>query len=137
SIDDCKTPEITPQVKVMFESSHTVANARALVVGFTFKEICPNLPDTREIDVVKWPQKLCCQVNVTDCLPKSDEAGHEYDICLTGMLEHGRYSGVIVAVPNKKYAAMSANYLQGYLKANGIMFDFKGAMPLGEAGLQV
>ena len=121
----------------MFKSSHTVANARALVMGFSFKEICQNLPDTREIDVVTEPQELCCQVDVTDCLPKNVEVGHEYDISLTGKLEHGRYSGVIVAVPNKEYAAMIANYLQGYLKADGIMFDFKGAMPLGEAGLQV
>lgn len=54
-------------------------------------------------------------------------AEHEYGISLTGKPEQGSYSGVIVTVPHREYAAMSASDLRGYLRADGVLFDLKGA----------
>ena len=124
-------------VKAMIKTGHTIANARVLVMGFTFKENCPDLRNTRVIDVVKELQDFGCQVDVTDCWADSAEAEHEYGITLTEKPEQGSYSGVIVAVPHKEYAAMSASDLRGYLKADGVLFDLKGVLPLGEADLRL
>lgn len=124
-------------VKAMIKAGHTIANARVLVMGFTFKENCPDLRNTRVIDVVKELQDFGCQVDVTDCWADSAEAEHEYGISLTDKPEQGSYSGVIVAVPHKEYAAMSAGDLRGYLKADGVLFDLKGVLPLGEADLRL
>lgn len=124
-------------VKAMIKAGHTIANARVLVMGFTFKENCPDLRNTRVIDVVKELQDFGCQVDVTDCWADSAEAEHEYDISLTDKPEQGSYIGVIVAVPHKEYAAMSASDLRGYLKADGVLFDLKGVLPLGEADLRL
>lgn len=124
-------------VKAMIKAGHTIANARVLVMGFTFKENCPDLRNTRVIDVVKELQDFGCQVDVTDCWADSAEAEHEYGISLTEKPEQGSYSGVIVAVPHKECAAMSAGDLRGYLKADGVLFDLKGVLPLGEADLRL
>ena len=53
-------------VKRMIKAGHTVANARVLVMGFTFKENCPDLRNTRVIDRVRELQEFGCQVDVTD-----------------------------------------------------------------------
>ena len=124
-------------VKAMIKAGHTIANARVLVMGFTFKENCPDLRNTRVIDVVKELQDFGCQVDVTDCWADSAEAEHEYGISLMDKPEQGSYSGVIVAVPHKEYAAMSAGDLRGYLRADGVLFDLKGVLPLGEADLRL
>lgn len=121
----------------LIKAGHTIANARVLVIGFTFKENCPDLRNTRVIDVVKELQDFGCQVNVTDCWADGAEAEHEYGISLTEEPEQCVYSGVIVAVPHREYAAMSAGDLRSYLKADGVLFDLKGVLPLGEADLRL
>jgi UDP-N-acetyl-D-galactosamine dehydrogenase len=124
-------------VKAMIKAGHTVANARVLVMGFTFKENCPDLRNTRVIDVVKELQDFGCQVDITDYWANSAEAQHEYGINLTEQPVKGEYDGVIVAVPHQDYAAMSAGDLRGYLNKNGVLYDLKGVLPLGEADLRL
>lgn len=120
-------------VKAMIKAGHTIANARVLVMGFTFKENCPDLRNTRVIDVVKELQDFGCLVDVTDCWADSAEAEHEYGISLTEKPEQGVYSGVIVAVPHREYCAMSAADFRNYTNDDGVLFDLKGVLGLGEA----
>ena len=124
-------------VKAMIKAGHTIANARVLVMGFTFKENCPDLRNTRVIDVVKELQEFGCKVDVTDCWADSTEAEHEYGISLTGELRKGEYDGMLLAVPHREYVAMSSGDLRCYLKAEGVLFDLKGVLPLGEADLRL
>ena len=124
-------------VKSMIKAGHTVANARVLVMGFAFKENCPDLRNTRVIDVVKELKEFGCQVDITDCWADSAQAEHEYGISLTEQPEQGEYDGVIVAVPHREYAVMSAGDLRGYLKEGGVLYDLKGVLPLGEADLRL
>lgn len=124
-------------VKAMIKAGHTIANARVLVMGFTFKENCPDLRNTRVIDVVRELQEFGCQVDVTDCWANSEEADHEYGISLTAEPVQGAYDGVLMAVPHREYAAMSTADLRSYLKAGGVLFDLKGVLPLGEADLRL
>jgi UDP-N-acetyl-D-galactosamine dehydrogenase len=124
-------------VKSMIKAGHTVANARVLVMGFAFKENCPDLRNTRVIDVVKELQEFGCQVDITDCWADNAEAQHEYGINLTEQPGQGDYDGVIVAVPHREYAVMSAGELRGYLKEGGVLYDLKGLLPLGEADLRL
>jgi UDP-N-acetyl-D-galactosamine dehydrogenase len=124
-------------VKSMIKAGHTVANARVLVMGFAFKENCPDLRNTRVIDVVKELKEFGCQVDITDCWADSAEAQHEYGIRLTDKPGQGNYDGVIVAVPHREYSAMSVGDLRGYLKKGGVLYDLKGVLPLGEADLRL
>jgi UDP-N-acetyl-D-galactosamine dehydrogenase len=124
-------------VKSMIKAGQTVANARVLVMGFAFKENCPDLRNTRVIDVVKELKEFGCQVDITDCWADSAQAEHEYGVSLTAQPEKGDYDGVILAVPHREYAAMSVGDLRGYMKQGGILYDLKGVLPLGEADLRL
>ncbi|WP_417520820.1 Vi polysaccharide biosynthesis UDP-N-acetylglucosamine C-6 dehydrogenase TviB [Marinobacter sp.] len=124
-------------VKAMIKAGHTIAKARVLVMGFTFKENCPDLRNTRVIDVVKELQEFGCTVDITDCWADSAEAELEYGIRLTEQPEQGSYDGVILTVAHSEYASMSADDLRGYLKQDGVLYDLKGLLPLGEADLRL
>lgn len=124
-------------VKAMIKAGHTIANAKVLVMGFTFKENCPDLRNTRVIDVVKELQEFGCQVDVTDCWASSHEAEEEYGITLEQSPESGNYDALLLAVPHREYAEKSSQELRQFLKPKGVFFDLKGVLPLGEADLRL
>jgi UDP-N-acetyl-D-galactosamine dehydrogenase len=123
-------------VKAMIKAGQTIARARVLVMGFTFKENCPDLRNTRVIDVVKELREFGCNVDVIDCWAEPREAGEEYGITLLD--EPGSdYDAVLLAVPHREYAGMSSAELRGMMKDNGVLFDLKGVLPLGESDLRL
>lgn len=124
-------------VKAMIKAGHTVANARVLIMGFTFKENCPDLRNTRVIDVFKELSEFGCQVDVTDCWADNEEAEHEYGITLNQNPEKAHYDAVLLAVPHREYVERSFGDLREYMKDNGVLFDLKGVLPLGEADLRL
>ncbi|KXO06436.1 Vi polysaccharide biosynthesis UDP-N-acetylglucosamine C-6 dehydrogenase TviB [Marinobacter excellens] len=124
-------------VKAMIKKGHTIANSRILIMGFTFKENCPDLRNTRVIDVVRELQDYGCQVDVTDCWADNAEAEHEYGISLVPEPAKGNYDAVLLAVPHREYAALNADELRGYTNGNGVLFDLKGVLPLGHADLRL
>ncbi|MCM0612637.1 Vi polysaccharide biosynthesis UDP-N-acetylglucosamine C-6 dehydrogenase TviB [Marinobacter sediminum] len=124
-------------VKAMIKSGQTIANARVLMMGFTFKENCPDLRNTRVIDVVKELREFGCEVEVTDCWADNVEAEHEYGVTLVEEPAQGAYDAVIVTVPHKEYVAVGAAGPRGYLKGGGVLYDLKGVFPLGGADLRL
>ncbi|TNE74844.1 MAG: Vi polysaccharide biosynthesis UDP-N-acetylglucosamine C-6 dehydrogenase TviB [Gammaproteobacteria bacterium] len=124
-------------VKAMIKAGETIADSRVLVMGLTFKENCPDLRNTRVIDVIRELEDYGCSVDVTDAWADSDEAHEEYGINLVPSPEAGTYDALFLAVPHKEYVAMSSQALRGYLKSDGVLFDLKGVLPLGEADLRL
>ena len=124
-------------VKAMIKTGHTVASSKVLVMGLTFKENCPDLRNTRVIDVIRELQDFGCSVDVTDCWADNTEAEHEYGISLVEAPKAGDYDALFLAVPHREYAAKSSQELRAYLKDNGVLFDLKGVLPLGEADLRL
>ncbi|MEH6560848.1 MAG: Vi polysaccharide biosynthesis UDP-N-acetylglucosamine C-6 dehydrogenase TviB [Marinobacter sp.] len=124
-------------IKAMIKRGLTIATSRVLVMGLTFKENCPDLRNTRVIDVVKELRDFGCDVDVTDYWADSAEAEHEYGISLVKNPEKGKYDAVFLAVPHNDYAAMSAEDLRSYANNNGVLFDLKGVLPLGQADLRL
>tara|TARA_R110001592_G_scaffold58709_6_gene177641 strand:+ start:374 stop:1636 length:1263 start_codon:yes stop_codon:yes gene_type:complete len=124
-------------VKAMIKAGHTVASSKVLVMGLTFKENCPDLRNTRVIDVIRELEDFGCSVDVTDCWADNTEAEHEYGISLVESPNAGDYDALFLAVPHREYAAQSAKELRSFLKDNGVLFDLKGVLPLGEADLRL
>src|SRR5690554_2541639 len=124
-------------VKAMIKTGATVASSRVLVMGLTFKENCPDLRNTRVVDVIAELEDFGCQVDVTDCWADPAEAAHEYGLPLVAEPEKGQYDAVLLAVPHNEYAAMSASDLRAYTAADGVLFDLKGVLPLGEADIRL
>lgn len=124
-------------VKNMIKAGHTIANSRVLIVGFTFKENCPDLRNTRVIDVISELQDFGCHVDVIDSWADNAEAQSEYDISLINQPLQGTYDGLIFAVPHNNYLAMGADTLRAYLKKSGVLFDLKGVLPIGSADIRL
>ncbi|WP_150909685.1 Vi polysaccharide biosynthesis UDP-N-acetylglucosamine C-6 dehydrogenase TviB [Marinobacter halotolerans] len=124
-------------VKAMIKAGHTVANAKVLIMGFTFKENCPDLRNTRVIDVVKELKEFGCHVDITDCWASSEEAEEEYGISLDQDPKAGFYDALLLAVPHREYAAKTSAELRSFMKPEGVLFDLKGVLPLGEADLRL
>lgn len=124
-------------VKAMIKKGHTIANSKVLVMGLTFKENCPDLRNTRVIDVVNELKDFGCQVDVTDCWANNEEAEHEYGISLVSHPEQGKYDAVFLAVPHREYARMTVEEFRLYTNSNGVLFDLKGVLPLGQADLRL
>ncbi|AHI29145.1 Vi polysaccharide biosynthesis UDP-N-acetylglucosamine C-6 dehydrogenase TviB [Marinobacter similis] len=124
-------------VKAMIKAGHTVFNSRVLIMGFAFKENCPDLRNTRVIDVVRELQEFGCIVDITDCWAESAEAEHEYGVTLLESPKNGDYDALLLAVPHREYALKSSKELRSYLKEDGVLFDLKGVLPLGEADLRL
>jgi len=137
-INDGMGPYVASElVKAMIQTNHAVASCRVLVMGFAFKENCPDLRNTRVIDVVSELQEFGCSVDITDCWADSEEAYNEYGVSLLESPKHGDYDALLLAVPHREYAELTSKELRAYLKDNGVLFDLKGVLPLGEADLRL
>ncbi|MBW7470439.1 Vi polysaccharide biosynthesis UDP-N-acetylglucosamine C-6 dehydrogenase TviB [Marinobacter sp. F4218] len=137
-VNDGMGPYVAAElVKAMIKAGHTVANARVLIMGFTFKENCPDLRNTRVIDVVEELREFGCEVDVTDCWADNAEAEHEYGITLVEEPPQRTYDAVILAVPHEAYVAMGTAGHRSYLTGTGILYDLKGILPLGDAELRL
>lgn len=137
-VNDGMGPYVAAElVKAMIKKGQTVAGSRVLVMGLTFKENCPDLRNTRVVDVIAELQDFGCDVDVADCWADPAEAKREYGYDLVANPEKGKYDAVFLAVPHREYAAMSVTDLRGYAKEQGVLFDLKGVLGLGEADLRL
>ena len=121
---------ITEQVvKLMMRGRIQVSGARVLVLGLAFKENCPDLRNSRVIDVVRHLQSYNVQVDVHDPLVEAENAKHEYDIDLVTGLQEGVYDAVIIAVAHDAFRERGADGLRALCKPDGILYDVKYLLP--------
>ena len=114
-------------VKRMIASGHAVKDASVLVLGMTFKEDCPDLRNSKVIDVIHELQSFGVKVHVHDPIADSDECRHEYGIGLTEWEELPRSPAIIAAVAHKPYKEMGLATLLGKLVPGGVFADVKSA----------
>jgi UDP-N-acetyl-D-galactosamine dehydrogenase len=112
-------------VKLLITNGHRVKGARVLVLGITFKENCPDIRNSRAIDVVRELVEYGCDVTVYDPWADPAEVHEEYGIDLAESPQ-GPYDGVALAVGHKEYAALDIPQL---LAQNGIVYDVKAVLP--------
>jgi UDP-N-acetyl-D-galactosamine dehydrogenase len=114
-------------VKLLIRKGHAVAKARVLVLGFTFKENCPDLRNTRVIDLVRELQAFEMQVDIYDPHADAAEAQHEYGVSLLpAMPEPGQLDALVVAVAHDEFKTLGIAGLRGLTNQSGIVYDIKG-----------
>ena len=114
-------------VKLMIHKGHAVARARVLVLGFTFKENCPDLRNTRVIDLVRELQAFGTEVAIYDPHADSAEAQQEYGVSLLGALpEPGQYDALVVAVAHDEFKQLGINGLRRLANGRAVIYDIKG-----------
>ncbi|MEZ5461172.1 MAG: nucleotide sugar dehydrogenase [Dokdonella sp.] len=116
-------------IKHMIQRRLHVANANILVLGLAFKENCPDLRNTRVVDVVDEFRKFHASVEVYDPWVSPAEALHEYDLELVGTLENGRYDAIVLAVAHHQFVEMGAEHIRALGKPGCVLFDVKQVLP--------
>ncbi len=116
-------------VKLLIKKSHKVDGARILVLGITFKENCPDIRNSRVIDVISELSDFGCAVEVYDPWADAAEVKHEYRLALVEK-PSGKYDAVVLAVAHKEFATLDIDTLK---KENSVVYDIKGVLEKGKA----
>jgi UDP-N-acetyl-D-galactosamine dehydrogenase len=114
-------------VKKMIGNGVPVKGAKVNVLGLTFKENCPDLRNSKVVDVIRELKSFGCVVNVHDPLGEPKEAEHEYGISLTKWEDMPECDAVIAAVAHKEYLDKPFGDLTARLKKGGVFTDVKSA----------
>ena len=113
-------------IKLMVRKGINPVNARILILGLAFKENCPDLRNTRVVDIVQALQGYNAQVDVHDPWVDAEEARHEYGITPLAAPEQGIYDAVIVAVGHQQFRETGADGVRRYGRdAGSVVFDVK------------
>ena len=116
-------------VKAMLRRGLPVAGARVLVMGLTFKENCPDLRNTRVIDVLRALEEFGVLPEVHDPHADPEEALREYGISLVTEPAAGRYDGVMLAVAHDTFRQMGAEAIRAYGTPGALLYDLKYILP--------
>jgi len=113
-------------VKLMIRKEVIVKNARVLVLGITFKENCPDIRNTKVVDVVKELEQFGCQVDIYDPWANAAEVKHEYgrDIISTYNLDD--YGAIVLAVAHNEFKKLDFSKLNDHT----VLYDIKSILPL-------
>lgn len=113
-------------IKLMLKKDIKIRESKVLLLGITFKENCPDIRNTRVIDIYNALLQYNVQVDVYDPWADADEVSHEYDIKLAQNPKAGKYDGVIVAVSHNEFNELDVPSL---VNDHGIIYDVKGFLP--------
>ncbi len=116
-------------VKMMTQRRIHVVDANILVLGLTFKENCPDLRNTRVVDIIGELENYHAHVDVHDPWVDPDEARHEYGITPVTELEPGRYDAIILAVGHHQFRDMGIDQLRRLGRPGHVFYDVKGLFP--------
>ena len=116
-------------VKLMTQRRVHAAHSNILVLGLAFKENCPDLRNTRVIDVVAELASYNANVDVYDPWVSAEEARHEYGLDLVPELVDGKYDAIILAVAHRQFAELGVERIRALGKADCVLFDVKQALP--------
>jgi len=116
-------------VKAMLKQRIQVNGARVLVMGLTFKENCPDLRNTRVVDVIAELQSYGVAVDIYDPWADSAEAQHEYGLALVDRPQAGAYDGVMIAVAHDEFREDAEGLVARCVKADHVVYDLKNVLP--------
>ena len=119
-------------VRMMTERKIHVAEANILILGLTFKEDCPDIRNTRVVDLIDSFQSYHAKVDVYDPWANAEEAMDEYEISLQPELKTERYDAIIIAVAHKQFKEMGASAIRKLGKSNNVLFDVKYVLDRNE-----
>lgn len=113
-------------VKLMVQNDIKVKGANILVLGITFKENCPDVRNTKAVDVINNLSSYGAKVDIYDPWASSEEVLHEYKLIASKELTEKKFDAIVLTVAHKEFLSINYNSL---LKPNGVIYDVKGFIP--------
>ncbi len=118
-------------VKLMIRKGHTIKDSRILLLGLTFKENCPDIRNSRVVDVYRGLKEFGCMVDIYDPWANAEDVKHEYGLELIKSHDvlktmKGNYDAVVLAVAHRQFKELDYSHFN---KANLVIYDIKGILP--------
>ncbi|GIB77917.1 Vi polysaccharide biosynthesis UDP-N-acetylglucosamine C-6 dehydrogenase TviB [Vibrio cholerae] len=127
----------TQLVKALSRKKIHIDEAKVLIMGFTFKGDCPDVRNTKIIDIVNELQDFNMSVDVYDSWASKEEVKHEYGIELIDELRDGYYDAIVLAVDHSQTKKMGAQQLRRLGKETHVLYDVKHVLTADEADLRL
>lgn len=112
-------------VKCMIKKGQVVSGARVLVLGITFKENCPDVRNTKVVDVISALADYGTRVTIFDPWASAEEVKHEYGLDIVTQMPDGQFDAVVLTVAHKEFLSLDIESLKS---SNGILYDVKGVL---------
>lgn len=127
----------TQLVKKMARNKINIDEAKVLVMGITFKGDCPDVRNTKIIDIIKELKEFNMSVDVYDSWASKHEVNEEYGIDLIEQPEQGKYDAIILAVDHSETKLMGSAAIRAFGKPEHVLYDVKYVLPLGESDIRL
>ena len=124
-------------IKEMLRNSIQINGARVLVMGLAFKENCPDLRNTRVVDLIAELSDYGVLVDVHDPYVDAEQALREYGLTLTVELDQGIYDGIILAVAHDQFRAFGAVEFRALGRSPHVLYDLKYLLPANDSDLRL
>ncbi|MDO6445001.1 Vi polysaccharide biosynthesis UDP-N-acetylglucosamine C-6 dehydrogenase TviB [Colwellia sp. 1_MG-2023] len=128
---------VSQLVKGMLQKRIQVDQANVLVMGLTFKENCPDLRNTKVIDIVHELKEYNINVDIVDPLCASEEAMHEYGVSLIDEPKNDHYDAIILAVAHDQFKALGIDAIKGYGKNSHVLYDLKCVLDKNDVDMRL
>lgn len=128
---------VSQLVKAMTKRRIQVEGAKVLVMGLTFKENCPDLRNTRVVDIVTELKDYNCEVDVFDPWATAEEAQQEYEITPIDVPQSGLYDAIVLAVAHHQFKDIGAAAIRSWGKPSAVLYDLKYVFSKQESDLRL
>lgn len=137
-MNDGMGPYVASQlIKAMIKKSIQIEGARVLIMGFTFKENCPDLRNTLVVDMLHELAEYNLQIDVFDPWVNVAEARHEYGINPISEPEMCTYDAVVIAVAHEQFKVLGAASIRAFAKPSSVIYDLKYLLPADSVDLRL
>ena len=116
-------------IKLMIKKGIQIKDSKVLILGITFKENCPDVRNTKVVDIITEMQEYGCNVDIADYWADKNEVKHEYNLDLIENYNLDDYQAIIVAVGHEKYRGLEIS------NENKVIFDIKSILPNADGRL--
>jgi len=116
---------VSQLIKKMLKKRIHVEGANVLIMGLTFKENCPDLRNTKIVDIVSELKEYNINVDITDPWCSNEEAKHEYGLSLVENVQDNHYDAIILAVGHNQFKDLGAEKIRAYGKQEHVLYDLK------------
>lgn len=116
-------------IKMMTQRKTHVVGSNVLVMGLAFKENCPDLRNTRVVDIIKELQEYHANIDIYDPWVDPEEAAHEYGLTMVTEPRPNHYDAIILCVGHRQFCEMGADAIRGLGRTNHVLYDVKHLLP--------
>jgi UDP-N-acetyl-D-galactosamine dehydrogenase len=128
---------VSQLIKAMAKKHIQVEGAKVLLMGLTFKENCPDLRNSRVVDIVAELRGYNCEVDVFDPWVTKEEVEHEFGITPITKIVADNYDAILITVAHQQFRSMGARVIRALGKENSVLYDLKYVLPVTESDLRL